>query len=126
MAIDRRSAGAALQSNLPSAEFLAGPNSGFERGALSEIAFDAQAMALQLGPGERLEPVEVPVLGGVSRVLEEAVVGHGVDRAAGQDLQHVRLKSWTRQGPAEGQVHPAHVVDQAHPAWHIDPQAKEQ
>src|SRR5437899_6011125 len=121
MVIDRRSAEAALQSNLPLAEFLAGPNSGFERGALSEIAFDAQAVALQLGPGERFEPVEVPVLGGVSRVLEQAVVGHGVDRSAGQDRQHLRLKSWTREGPPERHMHPAHVVDQAHPAWYIDP-----
>src|ERR1700688_443581 len=88
MAIGRRSAEAALQSNLPSAEFLASRNSGFERGALSEIAFDAQAMALQLGPGERLEAVEVPVLGGVSRVLEQAIVGHGVNGPASQDFQH--------------------------------------
>src|SRR2546428_9661623 len=110
MAIDRRSAGAALQSNLPSAEFLAGPNSGFERGALYEIAFDAQAMALQLGPGERLEPVEVPVLGGGSRVLEEGGVGHGVDRAAGPDLQQVRLQAWHPPGPAEGHLPPRHVA----------------
>src|SRR6202030_4770361 len=107
MAIGRRSAEAALQSNLPSAEFLASRNSGFERRVLSEIAFDAQAVALQLGPGQRLEAVEVPVLGGVSRVLEQAVVGHGVNGPGGQEFPHLRLEYPPREGAAERHVHPA-------------------
>src|ERR1700719_3334008 len=98
MAIGRRSAEAALQSNLPSAEFLASRNSGFERRALSEIPFDAQTVALQLGPGQR---------------LEQAVVGHGVDGSARQNLEHLGPELRTGEGPAERHVDPSHVIDQA-------------
>src|SRR3981189_1825138 len=113
MAIDRRSAGAALKSNLPPTEFLAGRESGFERWWGPEIAFDAQSVALQLRPSQRLEAAEVPVLRRGSRVLQESVVGQGVDGAAGQDLQHLRLQLGPGEGPAKGYVHAPHVGDQA-------------
>src|ERR1700737_2021864 len=100
MAIDRRTAEAALQSNLPLPEFLAGPDSGFERGGGPEIPLYAQSVAFQLRPSQGFEAAQVPVLGGVSRVLQEAVIGHGVDGPAGQDLHHLRPQLGTGEGPA--------------------------
>src|SRR5437868_11035482 len=74
MAIENWPPRAAAQSNPLRNGFLAPPRSGFERRLAPEVAVHAETVALQLGPGERLEAPQIPVLGGVARIGEQLVV----------------------------------------------------
>src|SRR6202022_4750686 len=78
------------------------PESGFEGRTGPKVALDAQAVTFQLGARQGLEPAQVPVLGGISRVSKQPVVREGVDRPAGQDLEHLRRQLRLGQGATQG------------------------
>src|SRR5689334_1631386 len=77
MAISKWPPGAALPEQPALSGVSCWAESGFEGRTGPKIALDGQPVTFQLGPRQRLETAQVPVLGRIWRVGEQPAVRHG-------------------------------------------------